>query len=60
MEALKDKVFVPKKTITVQLPMDTIEKFRELCEANKLPKTKMIETLIVKEWWRLYDEGTEN
>lgn len=38
--------FVPKKTITVQLTLEDLQKFSELCEALKLTKTKMVEKMI--------------
>lgn len=41
-----EKEFVPKKTITVQLPLEVMQKFCELCKAYGLPKTKAIEKMI--------------
>ena len=55
-----DKEFVPKKTITVQLTLDVMAKFEELCEAKNLSKTKMAETLIVEAYGGLHDGTTKD
>jgi len=43
-----EKEFVPKKTITVQLTLEVMQEFNELCEALNLPKTKTVEKLITE------------
>lgn len=40
--------FIPKKTITVQLPIDVINRFNELRKELGLTKTKMVEKLIME------------
>lgn len=57
---MKDKVFVPKKTITVQLDLDTWKSFDSLCIAFGLPKTKMFKKLIVDAEKELNKDGTED
>lgn len=44
------KEFVPKKTLTVQLPVEIAEKFEMLCKSINVPRSKMIENLINKVW----------
>ena len=43
---MKGKVFVPKKTITVQLDLETWKSFDGLCAMFGLPKTKMFKKLV--------------
>lgn len=43
------KEFVPKKTLTVQLPVDIIRKFEELCQNLNVAKSQMIKIMIEKE-----------
>lgn len=57
---MKDKVFVPKKTITVQLDLDTWKSFDGLCIAFGLPKTKMFKKLVDDAEKELNKDGTEN
>ena len=60
MEALKDKVFVPKKTITVQVDLETWKSFGELCTAFGLPKTKTFKKLIADAEKELVKDGAED
>lgn len=57
---MKNKVFVPKKTITVQLDLDTWKSFDGLCIAFGLPKTKMFKKLIDDAEKELIKEGTKD
>ena len=43
------KKFVPKKTLTVQLPVEIVQKFEELCKKMDVAKSQMIKFLIEKE-----------
>lgn len=40
--------FVPKKTITVQLPLELIDRFEQMRKALGLTKTQMMKKLIVE------------
>lgn len=57
---MKDKVFVPKKTITVQLDLDTWKSFDVLCIAFGLPKTKMFKKLVDDAEKELNKDGAED
>lgn len=43
------KKFVPKKTLTVQLPVEILRKFEALCKQMDVAKSQMIKSLIEKE-----------
>lgn len=60
MEALKDKVFVPKKTITVQVDLETWKSFDGLCTAFGLPKTKTFKKLVADAEKELTENGAED
>jgi hypothetical protein len=60
VEALKDKVFVPKKTITVQIDFETWKSFDRLCMAFGLPKTKTFKKLVADAKKELTENGAED
>ena len=41
-------VFVPKKTVTVQLPLQMWQQFMRLCQVLGLTKTKTFERMITE------------
>ena len=51
-----DKEFVPKKTVTIQMTMETQRKLEVLLDRLELTKTKLLEKLIREAYANLYWE----
>ena len=50
------KDFVPKKTITVELPLESVEKFNKLSQSWNLNKGKTVERMISEAYNDLFSE----